>query len=89
MKGKMVRMKSFLGRTIADVDVEGREDYWQLIGKRGQIIDANENSDGRVLVLFEDSLDDYGLENHNPIKNSLWIRLSDLVIEDSDFSRIT
>ncbi|TLM90618.1 hypothetical protein [Hymenobacter jeollabukensis] len=74
-------MKSFLGTTKADPDVEKREDYWQLIGKRGRIIDAPATSDGRVLVLFENDLDDYGLENHNPVRNSLWICLSDLVTE--------
>ena len=80
MKDQQVLMKSFLGTDIAGLDVESRENYWQLIGRKGKIIDANENFDGRVLVLFEVNLDDYGLENHNPIKNSLWIRISDLVV---------
>jgi hypothetical protein len=82
MKESVVRMKSFLGTTIADTDVERRENYWQLIGKRGKVITANRNSDNKVLVLFEDDLNDYGLENHNPVKNSLWLRFSDLTIEN-------
>ncbi|KAA9338548.1 hypothetical protein F0P96_06865 [Hymenobacter busanensis] len=81
MKQQQVRLKSFLGRTVAKSDVERRENYWRLIGKRGRIIDAREHYGGRVLVLFEDNLDDYGLENHNPVKNSLWILLTDLVFE--------
>jgi len=81
MKARMVRLKSFLGTIEAAADVEQRENYWQLIGKSGEIIDANENYDGRVLVLFAESLDDYRLEHHNPVKNSLWIRLSDLAME--------
>ncbi|GAA4374575.1 hypothetical protein [Hymenobacter koreensis] len=81
MKEVRVRMMSFLGTLVADPDVDARENYWQLIGESGKAIDANENFDGRVLVLFERSLDDYGLENHNPVKNSLWIRLSDLLID--------
>ncbi|TGE27033.1 hypothetical protein [Hymenobacter metallicola] len=76
-----VKLKSFLGTTQAPADTEQRENYWQLIGKSGEIIDANENHDGRVLVLFDNNLDDYDLESHNPVKNSLWIRLSDLAIE--------
>jgi hypothetical protein len=79
MRDKRVIMRSFLGTTIPGADVESRENYWQLIGKRGKVINATENIDGRVLVLFEDNLDDYGLENHNPIKNSVWIRSADLI----------
>lgn len=82
MEETIVKMKSFLGTTTGDADIESRENYWQLIGKRGKIIDANDKHGSRVLVLFEENLDDYGLENHNPVKNSLWVRLSDLVIED-------
>ncbi|MBD2715467.1 hypothetical protein KBK19_10510 [Microvirga sp. STR05] len=81
MKDVMVRMISFLGTAVAGEDIEARENYWQLIGKRGKIIETNDDFDGRVLVLFEQSIDDYGLENHNPIKNSLWIRITDLILD--------
>ncbi|UII20501.1 hypothetical protein [Fulvivirga ligni] len=51
------------------------EDYWKLIGERGIVIEPGGK---RVLVKFECDLDSYGLENHNPIKNSLWILRQDL-----------
>lgn len=40
----------------------------------------NESFVGKVLVLFEENLDKLGLQNHNPLKNTLWILLSDLEI---------
>ena len=42
------------------------------------------NSDlfeGRVLVLFDKDLDELKLNNHNLIKNSLWILETDLIID--------
>lgn len=82
MKETRVKLKSFLGTTAAAADVDSRENYWQLIGQRGRIIDTHANDDGRVLVLFEADLHAYRLENHNPIKNSLWILLTDLIAEE-------
>jgi hypothetical protein len=38
------------------------------------------NFKGRFLVLFDDDLDKYKVANHNLIKNSLWIKKSDLMI---------
>jgi len=35
-------------------------------------------NNGRILVLFDKNLDDFEVENLNPIKNSLWIKKTDL-----------
>jgi hypothetical protein len=80
MRNNSVTLKTFLGTVTPKNDTEERENYWKLIGKRGQVIDDNRDGD-RVLVLFEVELDAYKFENHNPIKNSLWISVSDLEIE--------
>ncbi len=37
-------------------------------------------NNGRILVLFDRNLDDFEVENHNPIKNSLWIKKTDLEV---------
>lgn len=74
----IVSLKSFLGTFKPKKKVKPNENYWQLIGESGAVIDDNENQDGRVLVLFDNDLDNFNLENHNPVKNSLWIRKSDL-----------
>jgi hypothetical protein len=80
MKNKLATLKSFLGTVEPMENTSDRENYWKLIGEKGKIIDDREINDGRVLVLFQNNLDDFGLENHNPIKNSLWIKKSDLTM---------
>jgi hypothetical protein len=82
MKNKIVTLKSFLGTTEAKKFTEERENYWKLIGKKGKVIDVHQEND-KVLVHFEINLDDMNLENHNTIKNSLWIKKSDLTLENS------
>jgi len=81
MKNRLVTLKSFLGTVTPKKDTLENENYWQLIGQKGRIID-DRMINYRVLVLFESNLDDYKLENHNPTKNSLWIKMSDLKIEN-------
>jgi hypothetical protein len=81
MKDKFVTLKSFLGKLSPRKGTEERENYWKLIGEKGKIIEGVEG-DERVLVLFEKNLDDFKLENHNPIKNTLWISVADLRIEE-------
>jgi hypothetical protein len=78
MKNSQVILKSFLGTIEPEEEVADYENYWKLIGEKGTIIDDQEVNDGRVLVLFDSNLDDYQVENHNPIKNSLWIKKTDL-----------
>ena len=69
-----VRMKSFLGLKKPNEEISDDENYWILIGEKGKIIEENnEIFPGRVLILFEKNLDKLNLQNHNPIKNSLWI----------------
>ena len=80
MKNRIVTLKTFLATRKPKKDTLERENYWKLIGERGKIIDGNETND-RVLVLFERNLDDYQVENHNLIKNSLWIKATDLEFE--------
>jgi len=81
MKSRIVKLKTFLGTTKPKRGTLGRDNYWKLIGVKGKIIDDSGTND-RVLVLFESNLDDYQVENHNPIKNSLWIKTSDLAFEN-------
>jgi hypothetical protein len=77
-KDTPVKLISFLGKLTAPRNTEARENYWKLIGQHGIVMDDVEMNNGRVLVLFEVNLDDFGVENHNPIKNSLWIKKTDL-----------
>lgn len=78
MKNTQVILRSFLETIEPDEEVTDNENYWKLIGEKGKIIDDREINDGRVLVLFENDLNYFGVENHNPVKNSLWIKKSDL-----------
>ncbi|MFD0767048.1 hypothetical protein ACFQZI_19480 [Mucilaginibacter lutimaris] len=79
-KGIVVRLKSFSGTLIPGKNVEPYNDYWKLIGQKGEII-SDETYNGRVLILFEKDLDQFKVANHNPIKNSLWILPTDLDID--------
>lgn len=71
-----VKLKTFHGKLKATSVVDENEDFWKLIGKTGQVLEVMDGN--TAVVLFDDNLDDYGLENHNPIKNSLMIKKSDL-----------
>lgn len=77
-KNTAVKLKSFLGTLSSKKKVSDYENFWKLIGEKGIVLDDVEMNGGRVLVLFENSLDDLKLVNHNPIKNSLWIKKTDL-----------
>lgn len=76
-----VRLVAFLGTLASAKKISDGENYWTLIGQKGKVIEDGTNNSGRVLVLFENKLDDFKVINHNPIKNSLWIQKSDLVVE--------
>lgn len=80
-KNTKVKLKSFLGTLTSKKKVFDDENYWKLIGEKGKVIDDVEFNDGRVLVLFENSLDDLRVINHNPIKNTLWIKKTDLELD--------
>jgi hypothetical protein len=76
-----VKLKTFLGLLEPKKIVKPNENYWKLIGEKGKVIDEEENNNGRILILFNKNLDDFELENHNPIKNSLWIKITDLELD--------
>ncbi len=77
-KNTHAKLKTFLGTSTPDENTRSRENYRKLIGEMGKVIDYDELDPNKVLVLFDKDLDNFWLENHNPIKNSLWIRISDL-----------
>ncbi|MFC3159248.1 hypothetical protein SAMN05443633_103167 [Chryseobacterium arachidis] len=81
VKDTPIILKTFLGKLSSSEKVEERENYWKLIGEKGKVIDDTEMNGGRVLVLFNKNLTEFGVENHNPIENSLWIKKSDLEID--------
>ncbi len=41
-------------------------------------MDEVDMNNGRILIIFDENLDDFEVENQNPIKNSLWIKKTDL-----------
>jgi hypothetical protein len=82
-KGTSVRLKSFLGALVTPKGTYSYDNYWKLIGQKGKVIDDNEINEGRILVLFEKNIDDFNLANHNPLKNSLWIKKTDLEEDNS------
>ena len=75
-----VKLISFLGKSTAPKNTINYENYWKLIGETGIVFDENDINNGRILVLFDKNLDDFEVENHNPIKNSLWIKKTDLEV---------
>jgi hypothetical protein len=79
-KGTQVRLKSFSGTLVAQKRINPCDNYWKLIGERGEVIN-DEVYNGRVLVLFEADLDNFELANHNPVLNSLWIKPTDLELD--------
>jgi len=70
-----VILNTFLGTKSSTDKVDDRENYWKLVGQRGTILERKNN---RVLVKFDCKIDQFELENHNPVKDSLWILPSDL-----------
>ena len=76
-KPMKVRLKSFNGATVGPPEQLPSENYWLLIGEEGVVIEAkNENS--RLLIQFSVPLGSLGLQNHNPVPNTLFILESDL-----------
>jgi hypothetical protein len=82
---QIVQLTSFNGTMVAPEPGLAQDNYWQLIGEKGKVIDAKRPlgmNSTRVLVLFDTSLDLKGLHNHNEVKNALWIDKNDLVRVD-------
>jgi hypothetical protein len=74
-----VVLRSFNGTFSPPKDCSPDENYWALIGEIGTIIEVK-NARNRVLVKFDVSVVDRGLQCHNQIPNSLLILESDLEI---------
>ncbi|WP_264550165.1 hypothetical protein [Flavobacterium sp. N2820] len=77
-KNTVIKLKTFKGTLKPTTKVKDRENYWKLIGEKGIVIDEADFNPEKVLVVFEKNIDDFDLENHNPIKNSLYIDKKDL-----------
>ena len=79
--GRKVALKTFNRTSVAPRGVDAGENYWRLIGRTGEIVEAcskEHGLKGRVLVKFHEDLAGFGLIAHNPIPNALWILASDL-----------
>lgn len=77
VKDSRVKLKTFKGKLSPNRAVDKLDNFWQLIGHKGIILDLD-NGSKKALVLFDDIPDHLGVANHNPIKNSLWINIGDL-----------
>ena len=88
--GDSVILSTFNGLISAPIDVEENEDFWKLIGKKGQVLSISPPTcigGDRALIRFEGNLEEFDLPNHNEVSNSLWIRVSDLtLIKNLDIS---
>jgi hypothetical protein len=81
-----VILVTFNGSSSAPADTPPGEDYWKMIGSHGTLIDGKEESarfpssgpEARVCVEFDCDPSLLGLESHNRVKKSLWIRCRDL-----------
>ncbi len=74
-----VVLATFQGRKVPLRNTNPRECYELLIGKFATVLEINPRNK-QALLLFDVSLDELNLINHNKIKNTLWINLSDLVL---------
>lgn len=83
--GNTVFLVKFNGQKSAPPDVDENENFWKLIGERGQVLSISPPDDigqDRVLIAFDADLDELDLPNHNEISNSLWIKTSDLSLDE-------
>ena len=76
-KGQRVVLKSFNGTKSAPKGTNSSEDYWSLIGSFGTIV-RGQRRPGKVCIVFDEDIQERGLECHNNIPNSLFILVSDL-----------
>ena len=81
--GTIVVLKSFNLLDRAPKRIDPRENYWLLLGQRGQIVEVvppqGVEAD-RVLVKFDCDVQMLGLHCHNHVENSLWIKLGDIEV---------
>jgi hypothetical protein len=81
--GDPVILSTFNGLTSTPLDVEENENFWKLIGKKGQVLSMSPPTfigRDRVLIKFDANLDELDLPNHNEVPNTLWIKVSDLTL---------
>ena len=81
VKGNKVKLRTFLGTLKPRTAINTQDNYCRLIGEKGEVIDDTIRNK-RVLVLFEKDLDEFEVANHNPIPNSLWIKPTDLRLDN-------
>jgi hypothetical protein len=77
--GQKIKLQTFNGENEPPEDCEPSENYWLLIGKTGTIVDLK-NEQSRVLIQFDEPVNNLGLHCHNSIPNSLLILSKDLEI---------
>lgn len=88
--GDRVRLITFNGtkRWNSKGKIYEPENYWELIGETGTVVqDPTEKSvyasfskEPRVCIRFDNSVTDRDLICHNPVPNSLWLRVTDLEV---------
>jgi hypothetical protein len=84
--GSKVRVVSFNGTLTAPAGTDPSEDYWQLVGSQGVVVQdpaqeskcADFSGTPRLLVRFDRSVVALGLHCHNNVENALWLLESDL-----------
>ena len=79
MNNTKVELKYFLGTLQPPNKTKKRENYRKLIGQKGIVIEEADFNPEKVLVLFEKELNRFNVENHNPVKNTLYINKTDLL----------
>ena len=85
--GCRVKLNSFNGTKTSPSDCDPKEDYWQLVGMEGVVLQdpftcckyTGFNKERSVLVKFDVSVGSLGLRCQNNIENSLRIPVSDLL----------
>jgi hypothetical protein len=76
-QGKRVVLRLFNGSQIAAQTISTAENYWQLIGKKADVVEADLVKQ-RALVKFDVNFNQLGLVNQNEIEDSLWVMIDDL-----------
>ncbi len=75
--GSRVKLITFDGSSIPPVNCDPRENYWELIGQSGQVVEHFSQQE-RALVVFENPVSNFNLYCHNQVPNSLRIKWADL-----------
>lgn len=75
--GKRVLLRTYEGCSVAPTDVKPEQNYWLLIGSKAVTLKRTDDNQ-RVLLLFEKSFSDLGLQADESEENSLWILISDV-----------